>query len=188
MTKHKNHDTAKRMKHTAEQHVHAQERKAFQEQQTNGKQLTVKDIENILIDLSLQAAYNQGDKKEINFIVDVLQPNKINIPEGTPMESIWDKISNSGVLKPGIGFGSANKLSITPQGYEIMENYGSYIVYLQTQQQQQALKAQMMQKAADTGNVMVVSDAGKNTTAENEPKVKKAAPITPDQDDHSNFE
>lgn len=188
MTKHKNHDTAKRMKQTAEQHVNAQERKVFQEQQTEGKQLTVKDIENILIDLSLQAAYNQGDKKEINFVADVLKPNNINIPEGTPMESIWDKITNSGVLKPGIGFGSVNKLMITAQGYEIMENYGSYIVYLQSQEQQQVLKAQMMQKAADTGNVMVVSDSGKNTKAENEPNVKKVAPRTPDQDDNSNFE
>lgn len=186
MTKHKNHDIAKRMKSTSEQHVNSLERKAFKEQVENGKQLTVKDLENILIDLALQATYNMGDKKEINFVNDVLTPNKINIPEGTPMESIWDKITNSGVLKPGIGFGSANKLSITPEGYQIMESYGSYLVFLQSQQQQQALKAQMMQKAAETGNVMIVNE--EKSSPKTNPRIRKIAPRTPDQEDNSNFE
>ena len=93
--------------------------------------LSVKEAEAILIDVSLRELYNNGDKRDLDFVHDILEPNKIMIPEGQPLESFWDIITNTGLMQAVIGFGKHGRLMLTQEGYQLMNQYGSYGNYLQ---------------------------------------------------------
>lgn len=92
--------------------------------------LTAKQAESILIDVSLKELYNNGDKRELNFVEQILAPNKIQIPTGEPLESFWDILTNTGLMKSVIGFGKHGKIALTAEGYQLMNQYGSYCNYL----------------------------------------------------------
>lgn len=98
--------------------------------------LTVKEAEAILIDVSLRELYNNGDKKELAFVEEILEPNKIAIPQGEPLESFWDILTNTGLMKAVIGFGKNGRLSLTNEGYQLMNQYGSYGNFLHQRQAQ----------------------------------------------------
>lgn len=198
----KNNNTMHRLsqcaQRTAAHHANDTQLSANQPKQ----QLSAKDVENIILDLALAATYNHGDKKDVKFVQEVLQPNKINIPEGIAMESFWDKITNSGLVKPSIGFGNNDKITITPQGYELMEKFGSYQSFLSAQQQEAALKQQLLQQAANpnSSSVVVMNDANKEDQAapipiqpQKEPKPPKPTlppsdPKEKPEDNNLNFE
>ncbi len=93
--------------------------------------LSVKEAEAILIDVSLRELYNNGDKRDLDFVHDILKPNKIMIPERQPMESFWDIITNTGLMQAVIGFGKHGRLTLTQEGYQLMNKYGSYGNFLQ---------------------------------------------------------
>lgn len=93
--------------------------------------LSVKEAEAILIDVSLRELYNNGDKRDLDFVHDILEPNKIMIPEGQPLESFWDILTNTGLMQAVIGFGKHGRLTLTQEGYQLMNQYGSYGNFLQ---------------------------------------------------------
>ena len=93
-------------------------------------QFSPKDIEAILIDVSLRELYNNGDRRDLDFIKEILTPNNISVSEGKALESFWDIITNSGLMKAVIGFGKNGKLTLTNDGYNLMNQYGSYMNYL----------------------------------------------------------
>ncbi|RYD99792.1 MAG: hypothetical protein EOP54_02720 [Sphingobacteriales bacterium] len=93
--------------------------------------LSVKEAEAILIDVSLRELYNNGDKRDLDFVHDILEPNKIMIPQGQPLESFWDIITNTGLMQAVIGFGKHGRLTLTQEGYQLMNRYGSYGNFLQ---------------------------------------------------------
>lgn len=98
------------------------------------ERISVKEAEAILIDVSLRELYNNGDKKELDFVDEILEPNKIAIPHGEPLESFWDILTNTGLMKAVIGFGKHGRLSLTNEGYQLMNQYGSYGNFLQQRQ------------------------------------------------------
>lgn len=97
---------------------------------TQQVQFTPKDVEAILIDVSLRELYNNGDRRDLDFVKEILTPNKITVPEGKPLESFWDIITSTGLMKAVIGFGKQGRLTLTSDGYNLMNQYGSYINYL----------------------------------------------------------
>lgn len=176
----KNKNTLQRLGQCAQRTAGHQQLHLDQRAHSNPQQkLTVKDVENIILDLALAATYNHGDKKDVMFVQDILQPNNINIPSGAAMETFWDKITNSGLVKPSIGFGNNDKITITPQGYELMEQFGSYQSFLTAQQQEAALKQQLMQNAANpnSNSVVVLNEQKKEVQAV--PIPNKEAPLDP---------
>lgn len=96
--------------------------------------LSVKEAEAILIDVSLRELYNNGDKRELDFVDQILEPNKIAIPDGEPLESFWDILTNTGLMKAVIGFGKHGRLALTNEGYQLMNQYGSYGSFLHQRQ------------------------------------------------------
>lgn len=93
-------------------------------------QFSPKDIEAILIDVSLRELYNNGDRRDLDFIKEILTPNNISVSEGKALESFWDIITNSGLMKAVIGFGKNGRLTLTNDGYNLMNQFGSYMNYL----------------------------------------------------------
>ncbi|WP_222165805.1 hypothetical protein [Edaphocola aurantiacus] len=93
-------------------------------------QFSPKDIEAILIDVSLRELYNNGDRRDLDFVKEILTPNNISVSEGKALESFWDIITNSGLMKAVIGFGKNGKLTLTNDGYNLMNQFGSYMNYL----------------------------------------------------------
>ncbi|WP_129020389.1 hypothetical protein [Edaphocola flava] len=93
-------------------------------------QFSPKDIEAILIDVSLRELYNNGDRRDLDFVNEILTPNNISVSEGKALESFWDIITNSGLMKAVIGFGKNGKLTLTNDGYNLMNQFGSYMNYL----------------------------------------------------------
>ncbi|RQO30332.1 hypothetical protein DBR32_12230 [Taibaiella sp. KBW10] len=93
-------------------------------------QFSPKDVEAILIDVCLRELYNNGDRRDLNFVKEILTPNKITVPAGKPLESFWDIITSTGLMKAVIGFGRQGWLTLTGEGYNLMNQYGSYINFL----------------------------------------------------------
>lgn len=110
-------------------------------------QITQEQLDVIVIDLTLRELFNDGDKTVIDFHKDVIE--KYNIPVNQrAIKRYWDILDATQFVNPVVGFGNANKLSITTQGYNLMLQYGSYQNYINS------LNAQRMQ-----GNqVMIVDD------------------------------
>lgn len=95
--------------------------------------MTSKDVANALLNISLKALYNDGDKVELRLVEDILTPNQIQFNDDKTHESFWDILTNSGLINPSIGFGNNGKVSISKAGFDIMTHYGSYANYLKAQ-------------------------------------------------------
>jgi len=93
-------------------------------------QMTTKDVANALLNVSLTALYNDGDKVELHLVNEILTPNKIQFQDEKTLESFWDIITNSGLINSSIGFGNNGKVSISKPGFDLMTQFGSYANYL----------------------------------------------------------
>lgn len=82
-----------------------------------------------MIDVALNALYNNGDKATRSLNEEILVPNSINLPE-QEVERLWDILLSTNLVNPVIGFGNAGKLSLTNSGYQLMNQYGSYSAFL----------------------------------------------------------
>ncbi len=129
----KSRQAIRRLKTRGTRHTDLIPRPASQMQQQ--RPLTIKEAEAILIDVSMRELYNNGDKRELAFVEEILHPNNIDIPEGQPLESFWDILTNTGLMKSVIGFGKQGRLALTSEGYQLMNQYGSYANYLQQKSQ-----------------------------------------------------
>jgi hypothetical protein len=97
----------------------------------------------LIIDKALASLYNDGDKVIRSLQEDVLKPNKINLAE-KETDRIWDIMMNSGLVHAVIGFGNTGKLDLTPEGYQLMSQFGSYSAFIQEHQRQIAQQNQTM--------------------------------------------
>jgi hypothetical protein len=125
-TQNKNKRIFKRLRHCADAQMH----KADLQCNSPKVQLTQKDVTNILLDIAMKSLYNEGDKVELKLVEDILRPNKIEFSSEQSLESYWDILTNSGFIKPSIGFGNSGKISLSKTGFDIMSNYGSYMEFL----------------------------------------------------------
>lgn len=97
-----------------------------------------KDIE--LINATMNAVYNNGDKQVIDLKADVLTKCGCNYND-TMTNRLWDILDSTNLVSPVVGFGNMNKLSITADGYNLMSKYGSYKNFLDQQNAAQAKAA-----------------------------------------------
>lgn len=137
-TQNKNKHTLKRLVRCSERHLNSAycdtESGTPKDNDKQAVQLTQKDISNILIDISMKELYNQGDKRELRLVEDILTPNKIKFSNEQSLESYWDIITNSGFVKPSIGFGNNGKVSLSKAGFDLMNQFGSYMDFLRAQE------------------------------------------------------
>ncbi len=82
-----------------------------------------------MIDVALNALYNNGDKTTRALNDEILIPNSISLPE-SEVERLWDILLSTNLVNPVIGFGNAGKLTLTNSGYQLMNQYGSYSAFL----------------------------------------------------------
>lgn len=82
-----------------------------------------------MIDVALNALYNNGDKTTRALNDEILIPNSISLPE-PEVERLWDILLSTNLVNPVIGFGNAGKLTLTNSGYQLMNQYGSYSAFL----------------------------------------------------------
>lgn len=82
-----------------------------------------------MIDVALNALYNNGDKTTRALNDEILIPNSISLPENE-VERLWDILLSTNLVNPVIGFGNAGKLTLTNSGYQMMNQYGSYSAFL----------------------------------------------------------
>lgn len=135
-TQNKNKHTLRRLVRCSERHLNTAACNTGSGNQANTPQpiqLTHKDISNILIDISMKELYNEGDKRELRLVEDILTPNKIQFSNEQSLESYWDIITNSGFVKPSIGFGNNGKVSLSKAGFDLMNQFGSYMDFLRAQ-------------------------------------------------------
>jgi len=98
--------------------------------------LSQKEIDTQLLDIILQALYNNGNKLSLSLTKDIFDTLKIPYnQEGS--ERIWEILINTGFVSPVIGFGNEDKMDLTTDGYKMMTRYGSYKAYLATLEQNQ---------------------------------------------------
>lgn len=102
-----------------------------------------KQQDSIIIDAALKAMYNEGDKIPRSLQDDVLLPNKIKLSEKETAR-IWDIMINIGLVNAVIGFGNSGKLALTNEGYQLMNQFGSYSAFLDEKNKQSQQGQSMM--------------------------------------------
>lgn len=96
-----------------------------------------------IIDAALKALYNDGDKVTGSLQDDILNANHIRISERDAAR-IWDIMINTGLVHSLIGFGNSGKLSLTNEGYQLMNQFGSYSAFIEEKDRQQQGQQNMM--------------------------------------------
>lgn len=134
-----------------------------------GNPMSLKQVEAILLNVSLQELFNHGDQRDLDFVQQILAPNNIKVPEGQPLEAFWDIVNNSGFIKAKIGFGNQGRVALTKEGYQLMAKYGSYFEYLKEQEEAKNGKAPCPEKEDE---VKAETAAKKDTPAKEKPVVK----------------
>lgn len=122
--------------------------------------LNAKQIESILIDMSLKALYNNGNRVDLKFVDEILKPNKVEITDDTSFETFWDIITNSGLIKAKIGFGNSGIVSITNDGYNLMNQFGSYLAYLKMTQEAKLGKSENVDPVKLVGKATPEPESG----------------------------
>lgn len=89
-----------------------------------------------VIDTTVRALYNDGDRMPLDFKKEILSRHKISISDKYT-ERIWDILLSTGLVSPVIGFGNSGKLTLTNDGYQLMNKFGSYSAFLEAMQVQQ---------------------------------------------------
>jgi hypothetical protein len=97
-----------------------------------------------VIDTTVKALYNEGDRMPLDFKNEILNKHKINLSDKY-VERIWDILLSTGLVSPVIGFGNAGKLSLTNDGYQLMNKFGSYSAFLEAVNQEQMQQRQGFQ-------------------------------------------
>ena len=90
--------------------------------------ITRQDMDRMIFDLVMGEIYENSHINALPFD-DILTKYKVELPENEK-ERVWDVLVNSMWVSPTMGFGQAGKLELTPQGFQIMSQYGTYSNYL----------------------------------------------------------
>ncbi|HTN44884.1 MAG TPA: hypothetical protein VL098_00950 [Flavipsychrobacter sp.] len=105
--------------------------------------ITRQDMDRLIFDMVMGEIYENSHVNELHFD-EILSKYKVELPVNE-RERIWDVLITSSLVSPMIGFGQAGKLELTPQGFQLMTQYGSYSNFLAATQPQP-----LMQPAAAT--------------------------------------
>lgn len=146
----------------------------FRKRCTTGAKVSQKEIDIQMTDIVLHKLYNNGDKKTASLKDDILIPNKIQFTE-EGVERLWDILISTGLMSAVIGFGRSGRLSITNQGYQLMNQFGSYRNFLKQREEEAARKSagavmpQFIISAAD------VDDSDNKEEEEGREDIEKAA-------------
>lgn len=92
-----------------------------------------------VIDTTVKALYNDGDRMPLDFRKEILNRHKIDIGDRYT-ERIWDILLSTGLVSPVIGFGNSGKLTLTNDGYQLMNKFGSYSAFLEAMQKEQQVQ------------------------------------------------
>ena len=134
----KNKHTLRRLERCSSRHLNTPRCQDKQAKSTSAKKeqvtLSPRDISNILIDISMRELYNDGDKRELKLVEEILSPNNIQFTDEKSLESYWDIITNSGYIKPSIGFGNNGKVTLSKAGFDLMSKFGGFKEFLMAQQ------------------------------------------------------
>ena len=114
-------------------------------------------IQAFVMDMSLKALYNNGNRQDLKFVEEILTPNNVRIDDAASLEILWDIITNTPFIKAKIGFKNDGSVSITNTGYDLMSQYGSYMNYMKAVQD---AKNQQMAPENDE-NVQLIGKAAK---------------------------
>ncbi len=115
-----------------------------------------KQMDARIIDSALNALYNDGDKVTRSLQEDILRPANIRMSE-KEIARIWDIMINMGLVHAVIGFGNSGKLDLTNEGYQLMNQFGSYSAFLdeknkQTQGQSMVFPQFIIEPANEEGD------------------------------------
>ena len=88
-----------------------------------------------LIDLVLKKLYNDGNKVPASIDKDILEPNNVKFTNAGS-DRLWDILLNTGLVKPQIGFGKVGYLTLTNEGFKLMNNFGSYQNFIAKREEQ----------------------------------------------------
>lgn len=94
--------------------------------------MTGVNIDYAILDLVMQFLYNHPEKEVLNLEEEIYKPNNIVLTKKVS-ERVWESLKTSGMIAPLIGFGNSGKIELTNVGMQLMNQYGSYANFLQTQ-------------------------------------------------------
>lgn len=84
-----------------------------------------------IIDLALRTLYAVASKQSLDFRDDILLANGISLPPDE-LERIWTILLSTEWVIAEAGFGNAGKISLTPQGIQLMLQFGGYKQFLES--------------------------------------------------------
>lgn len=103
----------------------------------------------VIMDLVLQRLFNHGNKQTASLVEDIFVPLNIEFTDAA-FNRIWDVLVATNLMAPVIGFGKQGRLSITKEGFQLMNQFGSYANFIQlrdaAQQQQLGGKAVIIEE------------------------------------------
>lgn len=117
-----------------------------------------------VIDTTVKALYNEGDRMPLDFKKEILNRHKLTISDKYT-ERIWDILLSTGLVSPVIGFGNAGKLSLTNDGYQLMNKFGSYSAFLEAVNKEQQAQQQQQQGFQFPQFIIQAEDADDNAAA-----------------------
>lgn len=106
----------------------------------------------VIVDIVLQRLFNHGNKQTASLADDIFVPLNIEFTEAGH-NRIWDLLISTNLVAPVIGFGRSGRLAITKEGFQLMNQYGSYRNFIQLRAAAQQQKASATQPQFDTAKV-----------------------------------
>jgi|SRR5690606_26710022 len=125
-------------------------KKKKSENQQNQQPITRQDMDRIVFDVVLGELYENSDINSLQFD-NILSKYNVQLPY-KEKERIWDVLVNSMWVSPTVGFGKSGQLELTPQGYQLLSQYGTYSNYLYAAQNPQAHAAHKAKADPPTQN------------------------------------
>lgn len=116
-----------------------------------GPKLSQDQIDIEITDLVLKKLFNNGEKRPASLKDDILIPNKINY-NADQLDRLWDVLMNTGLVSAVIGFGRHGRLELTSQGYQLMEQFGSYSNFIKKQMEAKKQPPAPAQNEEDDNN------------------------------------
>jgi hypothetical protein len=125
-----------------------------------------RDKDLCVIDTTLNALYNNGDKTTKEFQKEILRNNRIKLTQ-EEVDRMWDILLSTGLVNPLIGFGNSGKLAITNQGYQLMRQYGSYSAFIKDREKKIQQASQQSQEMLFPRFIIEQVDPGEENNEDN---------------------
>jgi hypothetical protein len=130
------------------------------QKQVQPQVITRQDMDRLIFDMVMGEIYENSHINELHFD-EILSKYKVELPINE-RERIWDVLVTSSLVSPMIGFGQAGKLELTPQGFQLMTQYGSYSNFLAATQPQSLIQPTVATPPAGVDGFPQQADKKKN--------------------------